>query len=108
MWRLKGQGGPSWPVSPDMFKSNDYLSVDLEHPRKAALVRVFVEHALASTGTAFKFDCVDFRDSAVARKYVANIKLNCIELSIPADDYLTSHLSWCLRIQRPHDAGRRR
>ncbi|CCT69007.1 uncharacterized protein FFB20_07172 [Fusarium fujikuroi] len=67
MWRLKGQGGPSWPVSPDMFESNDYLSVDLEHPRKAALVRVFVEDDLASTGTAFKFACVGFRDSAAAK-----------------------------------------
>ncbi|CVL01959.1 uncharacterized protein FMAN_08083 [Fusarium mangiferae] len=51
-----------------MFESNDYLSVDLEHPRKAALVRVLVEDDLASTGTAFKFTCVDFRDSAAAEK----------------------------------------
>ncbi|SCO77148.1 uncharacterized protein FRV6_01360 [Fusarium oxysporum] len=75
LWRLKGQGGPYRPVSPDMFESNDYLRFDLEHPRQAAFVRVSVEDNLAKTGTAFKFACVEFRDSTSAKKYVANIKL---------------------------------
>ncbi|EGU88135.1 hypothetical protein FOXB_01273 [Fusarium oxysporum f. sp. conglutinans Fo5176] len=75
VWRLKGQGGPYRPVSPDMFESNDYLRFDLEHPRQAAFVRVSVEDNLAKTGTAFKFACVEFRDSTSAKKYVANIKL---------------------------------
>ncbi|KAH7203647.1 hypothetical protein DER44DRAFT_747114 [Fusarium oxysporum] len=75
VWRLKGQGGPYRPVSPDMFESNDYLRFDLEHPRQAAFVRVSVEDNVAKTGTAFKFACVEFRDSTSAKKYVANIKL---------------------------------
>ncbi|EXA46063.1 hypothetical protein FOQG_05996 [Fusarium oxysporum f. sp. raphani 54005] len=58
-----------------MFESNDYLRFDLEHPRQAAFVRVSVEDNLAKTGTAFKFACVEFRDSTSAKKYVANIKL---------------------------------
>ncbi|KAF4437949.1 hypothetical protein FACUT_5295 [Fusarium acutatum] len=75
-----GQGGPHRPASPDMFESSDYLPLDLEHPRQAAF-----------------FVCVEFRDSATAKKYVANVKLNGLELSAPADDSLTSKLSWCLR-----------
>ncbi|EXM22214.1 hypothetical protein RAB80_003500 [Fusarium oxysporum f. sp. vasinfectum] len=58
-----------------MFESNDYLHFELEHPRQAAFVRVSVEDNLAKTGTAFKFACVEFRDSTSAKKYVANIKL---------------------------------
>ncbi|KAL9568690.1 hypothetical protein ACKAV7_007164 [Fusarium commune] len=76
MWRVKDQGGPRRLVSPDMFKSNDYLRFDLEHPRQAAFVRVSVEDDLAKTGTEFKFACVGFRDSTSAKKYVASIKLN--------------------------------
>ncbi|KAK2480054.1 hypothetical protein H9L39_09428 [Fusarium oxysporum f. sp. albedinis] len=54
VWRLKGQGGPYRP---------------------AVFVRVSVKDNLAKAGTAFKFACVEFRDSTSAKKYVANIKL---------------------------------
>ncbi|KAF5581333.1 hypothetical protein FPCIR_10207 [Fusarium pseudocircinatum] len=91
--RLKGQEGPHRLASPDMFESNDSLRFDLEHPRQAAFVRVFVEDDLARTGTAFKFNIVDFWDSIAAKKYVANVKPNGLEQSTPADGSLTSKLS---------------
>ncbi|KAK2478965.1 hypothetical protein H9L39_08339 [Fusarium oxysporum f. sp. albedinis] len=40
------------PVSPDMFKSNDYMRFDLEHPRQAVSVRVSVQENSIKTGSA--------------------------------------------------------
>ncbi|EWY90065.1 hypothetical protein FOYG_07689 [Fusarium oxysporum NRRL 32931] len=40
------------PVSPDMFKSNDYMCFDLEHPRQAVSVRVSVQENSIKTGSA--------------------------------------------------------
>ncbi|KAI8402871.1 hypothetical protein FOFC_16300 [Fusarium oxysporum] len=40
------------PVSPDMFKSNDYLRFDLEHPRHAVSVRASVQENIIKTGSA--------------------------------------------------------
>ncbi|SCO78166.1 uncharacterized protein FRV6_02379 [Fusarium oxysporum] len=40
------------PVSPDMFKSNDYMCFDLEHPRQAVSVRVSVQENIIKTGSA--------------------------------------------------------
>ncbi|KAH7164880.1 hypothetical protein DER46DRAFT_648194 [Fusarium sp. MPI-SDFR-AT-0072] len=39
-------------VSPDMFKSNDYMRFDLEHPRQAVSVRVSIQENIIKTGTA--------------------------------------------------------
>ncbi|KAF5614258.1 uncharacterized protein FSUBG_138 [Fusarium subglutinans] len=80
-----------------MFECNDYLHFDLEHPRQAACLQVSVEDDLANNGTAFKFTCVEFRGSAAAKKYVANVKLKSLELSTTTEDSLTSK-SWCLGI----------
>ncbi|SCN90524.1 uncharacterized protein FFE2_06987 [Fusarium fujikuroi] len=44
------------------------------------LVRISLMHNLVNSGTAFKVACVEFRDSAAARKYVANVKANGLEL----------------------------
>ncbi|KAG5752472.1 hypothetical protein H9Q70_004906 [Fusarium xylarioides] len=85
MCRLKGQEGPHRLASPDMFENNDYLRFDLEHPRQAAFVRVFVEDDLTNPGTAFKFNFVDFGDSTAAGKYVANVQPNGLEQSTPSD-----------------------
>ncbi|KAF5672402.1 hypothetical protein FDENT_10592 [Fusarium denticulatum] len=70
-----------------MLESSDYLRFDLEHPRQAAFVRLFVEDDLASTGTAFKFKFVDFRDSTAAKKYVANVKPDGLEQSTQIKAY---------------------
>ncbi|RKK48336.1 hypothetical protein BFJ66_g6458 [Fusarium oxysporum f. sp. cepae] len=40
------------PVSPDMFKSNNYMRFDLEHPRQAVSVRVSVQENSIKTGSA--------------------------------------------------------
>ncbi|WKT45103.1 hypothetical protein QSH57_009956 [Fusarium oxysporum f. sp. vasinfectum] len=40
------------PVSPDMFKSNDYMRFDLEHPRHAVSVRASVQENIIKTGSA--------------------------------------------------------
>ncbi|KLP03619.1 uncharacterized protein FFB20_15149 [Fusarium fujikuroi] len=44
------------------------------------LVRISMMDNLVNRGTAFKVACVEFRDSAAARKYVANVKANGLEL----------------------------
>ncbi|KLO88543.1 uncharacterized protein LW93_3912 [Fusarium fujikuroi] len=44
------------------------------------LVRISLMDNLVNSGTAFKVACVEFRDSAAARKYVANVKANGLEL----------------------------
>ncbi|CVK99450.1 uncharacterized protein FMAN_02290 [Fusarium mangiferae] len=43
------------------------------------LVRISMMDNLVNSGTAFKMACVEFRDSAAARKYVANVKANGLE-----------------------------
>ncbi|KAF5718898.1 hypothetical protein FMUND_4973 [Fusarium mundagurra] len=44
------------------------------------LIRISIMDNLGNSGTAFKVACVEFRDSAAAKKYVANIKANGLEL----------------------------
>ncbi|KAF5657445.1 hypothetical protein FDENT_14199 [Fusarium denticulatum] len=44
------------------------------------LIRISIMDNLGNSGTAFKLACVEFRDSAAAKKYVANIKANGLEL----------------------------
>ncbi|KAF5229978.1 hypothetical protein FANTH_14025 [Fusarium anthophilum] len=44
------------------------------------LIRISIMDNLVNSGTAFKMACVEFRDSAAAKKYVANIKANGLEL----------------------------
>ncbi|KAH7206024.1 hypothetical protein DER44DRAFT_839851 [Fusarium oxysporum] len=44
------------------------------------LVRVSVLENIIKSGTAFKLACVEFRDSTAAKKYVANVKANGLEL----------------------------
>ncbi|KAF5682388.1 hypothetical protein FCIRC_5031 [Fusarium circinatum] len=80
-----------------MSECNDYLHFDLEYPRQAACLQVSVEDDLDNNGTAFEFTCVEFRGSAAAKKYVANVKLKSLELSTTTEDSLTSK-SWCLGI----------
>ncbi|KAF5629879.1 uncharacterized protein FTJAE_8386 [Fusarium tjaetaba] len=44
------------------------------------LIRISIMDNVGKSGTAFKLACVEFRDSAAAKKYVANIKVNGLEL----------------------------
>ncbi|KAF5567812.1 hypothetical protein FPHYL_3025 [Fusarium phyllophilum] len=44
------------------------------------LIRISIMDNLGNSGTAFRVACVEFRDSAAAKKYVANIKANGLEL----------------------------
>ncbi|KAF4494828.1 hypothetical protein FAGAP_9040, partial [Fusarium agapanthi] len=44
------------------------------------LIRISIMDNLINSGTAFKMACVEFRDSAAAKKYVVNIKVNGLEL----------------------------
>ncbi|KAF5561910.1 hypothetical protein FNAPI_3457 [Fusarium napiforme] len=44
------------------------------------LIRISIMDNIGKSGTAFKLACVEFRDSAAAKKYVANIKVNGLEL----------------------------
>ncbi|KAG5810055.1 hypothetical protein H9Q74_006410 [Fusarium xylarioides] len=44
------------------------------------LIRISIMDNLGNSGTAFKVACVEFRDSAAAKKYVTNIKANGLEL----------------------------
>ncbi|EWG45060.1 hypothetical protein FVEG_15785 [Fusarium verticillioides 7600] len=44
------------------------------------LIRISIMDNLGKSGTVFKLACVEFRDSAAAKKYVANIKANGLEL----------------------------
>ncbi|KAL9569161.1 hypothetical protein ACKAV7_006747 [Fusarium commune] len=44
------------------------------------LVRISVLENIEKSGTAFKLACVEFRDPLLAKKYVANVKANGLEL----------------------------
>ncbi|RKL49507.1 hypothetical protein BFJ72_g966 [Fusarium proliferatum] len=44
------------------------------------LVRISIMDNIVNSGTAFKIACVEFRDSAAAKRYVANVKANGLEL----------------------------
>ncbi|KAI1015202.1 hypothetical protein LB503_003972 [Fusarium chuoi] len=44
------------------------------------LIRISMMDNLVNSGTAFKMTCVEFRDSAAANRYVANVKANGLEL----------------------------
>ncbi|KAF5624916.1 hypothetical protein F52700_9291 [Fusarium sp. NRRL 52700] len=44
------------------------------------LLRISIMNNIGNSGRAFKMACVEFRDSAAAKKYVANVKDNGLEL----------------------------